>query len=183
MKKLFLIAALTAVSFAGFSQDDAAAKPLSFSIGLEAALPIGDFADFSSFGIGGSAQADYMVAPSVAITLNAGYVSYAAKSVKVPTGVDGSGNIIYSNVKGDALGLIPVLAGIKYWFTPMVYGSGQLGLSFASGKGNSGSNFTYAPGIGVKFSNIDLLLKYVGISAKGGGGSLNAIGLRAAYNF
>lgn len=179
MKKVFFIVALTAASFAGFAQDDkAASKPLSFSIGLEASLPFGDFADRYSFGIGGSAQADYKVADDLAITLNAGYISYSGKdqSITIP-------GLPTINNKNEALGLVPVLAGAKYWFSPNIYGSGQLGLSFATGKGNSGSNFTYAPGVGFQFSQFDILVKYVGISGSNGGSALNAVGLRAAYNF
>ncbi len=174
MKKVFFITALTVASFAGFAQDDKkeASKPFTFSVGVEGALPLGDFGDTYNFGIGGSIQGDYKVADELAITLNVGYISYSGKSITVLPG--------FPTVKVDALGLVPVLAGIKYWFSPNVYGSGQLGLSFATGSG-SGSNFTYAPGIGFQVQKFDFLLKYTGIS--GDGSSLNSIGLRAAYNF
>jgi hypothetical protein len=173
MKKLFFIAALTAASFTTFAQDDKASdKPLSFSVGVEASLPFGDYGDVYSFGIGGSVQGDYKLSSDLAVTLNAGYISYAGKSVTYP---------IIGTIKADALGLVPVLAGIKYWFSPNIYGSGQLGLTFATGKGNSGSNFTYVPGVGFKVSQFDFLLKYTGMSTEGS--SFSAIGLRAAYNF
>lgn len=171
MKKVFLIAALAAVSFSGFAQDKTEAKNLTFSVGLEAAIPFGDFADSYSFGIGGSVQGDYKVADQVAITLNAGYITYAGKSFDLGQGI---------SFKPKALGLIPVLAGVKYHFSDNIYASAQAGLSFASGSG-SGSNFTYAPGVGFKFSQFDILAKFTGISATGG--SLNSFGLRAAYNF
>lgn len=171
MKKVLLIAALTAVSFAGFAQDEkGATKKFGFSVGVEAALPMGDFGDSYGFGIGGTVQADYNVNDKFALTLNTGYITYSGKTIDL--------GII--SIKNDALGLIPVLAGAKYSFSENVYGSAQLGVSIASGSG-SGSNFTYAPGVGVKFSNFDVLVKYTGISATGG--SLNSIGLRAAYNF
>ncbi len=181
MKKLFFIAALTATSFGAFAQKDKEeSKTLGFSVGVEGSLPMGTFGDSYSAGFGGSVQGDYKVADKLAITLNAGYISYSGKSYQTLVGFDVNFNPIYGTAKLKSLGLIPVLAGVKYWFSSNVYGSGQLGLSFASGSG-TGSNFTYAPGVGVKFSQFDVLLKYTGISATGG--SLNAIGLRAAYNF
>ena len=68
MKKVLLIAALTAVSFAGFAQDEkSSGKKLGFSAGVEAALPFGDFGDGYSFGIGATVQADYKVADQVAL--------------------------------------------------------------------------------------------------------------------
>lgn len=164
MKKLFFIAALTAASFGVQAQDT---SPLKFSLGVEAALPIGDFADVSSFGIGGTVQADYMAAESLALTLNAGYISFSGKTIL--------------GQKLDASGFIPVLAGIKYYFTPQLYGSGQLGVTFGDEKG-AGSIFTYAPGLGYKFSeNFDGLIKYTGYSQSGG--SISTVGVRLAYTF
>lgn len=173
MKKVLLIAALTTVSFAGFSQDKKESKPLSFSVGVDAGLPIGDFGDGYSFGIGGSAQADYKVADKLALTLNTGYMSYSGKSISV-LGV---------SIKNPSLGVIPIMAGTRYWFSENLYGSAQLGVSIwsFSGGGGSETSFTWAPGIGYRFSNIDLLLKYNSINATGG--ALGSIGLRAAYNF
>lgn len=166
MKKLFFISALTAVSFAGNAQNQTG-KPLKFSIGLEAALPLGTFADDFSFGIGGSAQADYSVAEKLALTLNAGYISFSGKTI--------------SGYKTPSIGLIPVLAGFKYDLTPQLYGSAQLGVTFSDQKG-AGSIFTYAPGLGYKFTeNFDALLKYTGYSDKGGTSS--TVGLRIAYTF
>lgn len=173
MKKVFFITALTVASFAGFAQDDKkeASKPFSFSVGIDGQLPLGDFGDSYNFGVGGSAQAAYKVAEELDITLSAGFLSFSGKSITI-TGLP--------SFKVPAFQIVPVLAGIRYHFSPNIYGSGQLGMSFGIGD-NSGSNFTYAPGIGFKVSDFDFLLKYTGIS--GDGSSINTIGLRAAYNF
>lgn len=168
MKKLFFVFALAAVSVAVKAQDT---RPLKFSIGLEAALPVGDFADASSFGIGGSAQADYLVAEKLALTLNAGYISFQGKDYEL-------GGVTY---KTGSTGFIPVLAGFKYDLTPQLYGSAQLGVTFSDEK-DSGSVFTYAPGLGYKFSeNFDALLKYTGYSKDGS--TASTVGLRIAYTF
>jgi hypothetical protein len=169
MKKLFFVVAFAAASVAVKAQDT---SPLKFSIGLEAALPVGDFADSHSFGIGGSLQGDYSVAEKLAVTLNAGYTSYTGKKYDVPG---------FGSVKAPAIGLIPVLAGFKYALTDQLYGSAQIGATFSDQK-NSGTAFTYAPGLGYKFSeNFDALLKYTGYSQDGG--TLSTVGLRVAYTF
>lgn len=165
MKKLLFAVVLAAASFAVQAQD--ATRPLRFSLGLEAALPVGDFADVSSFGIGGSVQADYTVAEKLALTLNAGYISFSGKTI--------------NGFKLDATGFIPVLAGFKYALTEQLYGSAQLGLTFSDEDGG-GSVFTYAPGLGYKFSdNVDALLKYTGYSRNNS--SISTVGLRIAYTF
>lgn len=177
MKKVLLSAALiVAVAFGANAQKSEDGAKLKFSVGLEAALPIGDFGLASSFGIGATAQANYNVAENIDLTLNAGYISFAGKDQTfsypgIPT----------QTIKGEATGFIPVLAGLQYQFGGGLYGSAQLGLTFGSGAG-SGSIFTYAPGVGYKISdNIDALLKYTGYSQTGG--SLSTVGLRVAYTF
>ena len=163
MKKLLLIAAL-AVSSVSFAQDKGSSKPLSFSVGAELGMPIGDAAEVTSFVGGVTAQLDYSVASQVSLTLNTGYGKFFGK--------DG----------GDGFGAIPFLAGVKYHFNDQFYGSAQLGMTFTSSEGESNSSFTYAPGIGYKASDkIDVLLKYTTISEQGF--DLSAVGIRLAYNF
>ena len=185
MKKLILsLVVITAAISANAQAKSSSSKmdqKLRFSLGAELAAPLGDFKKSSSFGFGGSVQGDYMVDPTFAITLNAGYINFSGKDYTINYPI--FGNV---TVKGTSFGFIPVLGGIKYNFTPQFYGSAQLGVSFSTAK-NGGSNFTYAPGVGYKFSdNFDALLKYTGYSVKsgtGGSNSLNTLGLRIAYTF
>lgn len=183
MKKLILSLAVIAAALGVNAQAKESGSPIKVSLGVEAAVPFGDFAKSSSFGIGGSLQGDYNVDETLAITLNAGYINFMGKDQTFT--FPGQGTI---TVKGVDFGLIPVLAGIKYSFTPQVYASAQLGVSFSTEK-DGGSNFTYAPGIGYKFSeNFDILAKYTGYSVKSVGSgskstSLNTGGIRLAYTF
>ena len=188
MKKVFLIAALAVASFAVQAQDEA--KPLTFSVGADVALPIGDFGDsdakfgdYYSLGLGLSLQGTYALDESLGLTLNAGYLSYLPKKI--------------GGEKLPSLGVIPILAGIEYNFTPQVFASAQLGYSIYTGKFLSDddlkmSGFSYAPGIGFRFTpNFSAMLKYQGTSAKvkydGGGesesGNISHLGLRIAYSF
>ena len=165
MKKLILIIAvvlITATS-ANAQAKRTSSSNTSFSLGLEAALPVGILGEIYSFGIGGSGQVDFKISEFAALTLNAGYTQY----------------LIKSDLGGGGVGYIPLLAGFKYHFSPQVYGSGQLGVTFFEG---GGSSFNYAPGIGFKLgNNLDALLKYLGLSSEGFHSS--AIGLRLGYTF
>ncbi|MFT3679770.1 MAG: outer membrane beta-barrel protein [Ferruginibacter sp.] len=173
MKKVILSVAVFAIaSLSATAQKEAASdKQLKFSVGVEAGLPIGDAKEGYSFGIGGSAQAEYAAAENVALTLNAGYITLLGKTIE--------------EEKVPSLKLIPVLAGAKFFFNEKVYGHAQLGMTFASvkvaGISASTSAFTYAPGIGVQAAeNFDVELKYQAYSK---GGTTSFIGLRAAYTF
>jgi hypothetical protein len=182
MKKLLLSAAIIIAAVGANAQSDA--SKLKFSAGVEAALPLGDFGKGYSFGVGGSAQADYAIDETFAVTLNAGYISFSGKTVTTPSYTVGPITIPGTSYKSPTIGYIPVLVGAKYSFTPELYGSAQLGLTFASVSGGSGSSsaFTYAPGVGYKFTeNLDALVKYTGYSANGG--SSSTVGLRVAYTF
>ncbi len=181
MKKLILSLAVITAMFSAIAQKKESTSPVKVSLGLEAAAPFGDFAKVSKFGIGGSLQGDYNVDPTLAITLNAGYINFIGKDYTYT--IPGGGTF---TTKAADFGLIPVLAGIKYSFTPQVYASAQLGVAFSTKK-DGGSDFTYAPGIGYKFSdNFDILAKYTGYSVKSTGNkntSLNTAGIRLAYTF
>jgi Outer membrane protein beta-barrel domain len=173
MKKTILSLAIIGISITAFTQkkeDDL--QMFKFSVGVEAALPLGDFGKAYTFGIGGTAQADYKVAEDLALNLNAGYISFQPKSITV----------LGATVKGKAVGYVPILAGVRYYFTEEVFALAQLGITIATASGTSSSLFTYAPGIGYKFSdNVDAALKYTGYSKDGNNSS--TIGLRVAYTF
>ena len=159
MKKLLSLVLL----FAALSAT--AQKNLKFSIGAELASATGNLNKVYSFGIGATAQVDYMISNDVAVTANTGVIELVGRKIGG------------TNLKYRSSAVIPLLVGIKYYFTPAVYGSGQIGTSiFSSG---NGTVFTYVPGIGYKFNNkIDALFKYTGYSSSGG-----TFGIRIGYSF
>jgi opacity protein-like surface antigen len=169
MKKLFV--AFIAITFITTTVN--AQGGTNFSIGLEGTVPMGKFNDLGyKLGIGGSLQVDHKVASDMALTLNAGYITHNNKN-STPT---------------YRFNVIPLLGGIKYWFSPKVYGSAQLGAAFNSVKvnntsGNSTSTgFAYSPGIGFNVANsIDILVKYFGNSVDNV--AFSSIGARIAYTF
>ena len=165
MKKLILSFAVIASALSVNAQTKTSVSPFKLSIGVEAVAPFGVLADITSLGIGATAQGDYNVDPTLALTLNAGYIKFLQK-----------------NNNGLELGVIPVLVGIKYYFVPQFYGSAQLGVGIFTSNGESSSSFAYAPGVGYKFSEkFDAGVKYQAYSKNG---ITNNTGvLRLAYTF
>ena len=163
MKKLILAFIITATAISVNAQKN---KNVIFSLGAELGVPTGNLNTIYSVAVGATAQADIKIDTDAALTFNTGIIQYVGKKIK------------NTNFKYRSEALIPLLVGVKYYFTPMVYGSGQLGTSISTQQ-NGGSTFTYIPGVGFKFDErIDLLVKYTGYSGDGG-----AFGVRLGYSF
>lgn len=168
MKKVTL--ALFAMMFATltFAQSAKKAQSSELGIGVDAALPIGDFNKTHSFGIGGTLKYAFNLDENNAITLTSGYLNFSGKSE--------------NGFKWSSVGFIPVKAGYRYTFPGNFYAEPQLGVTFFTGNGSDGSAFTYAFNAGYKFTPaIDLSVRYEGMSKNSE--NLSFLGLRLAYNF
>jgi hypothetical protein len=174
MKKLLFVVAIVAISVSVNAQKKKSTtsdSKMSFSLGVEAALPIGDFGDFYSFGIGGSVEGQYHASQNVGITLNAGYIDYIGKTV------DFSG----FSVKYPSSGVVPVMAGVRYTFTGGPYIHGQIGGAFGTQTG-AGTSLAYAGGIGYDFVKaIGAEVKYQAYSKNSA--TSGSVGLRLYYTF
>lgn len=168
MKKLFMIAAFTAASFATFAQEGGSTtKGFKFSVGVNAALPIGDLADISTFGAGIDVQGQYWFSDKVAATLDAGFTSLFGKD------------------DFESTSLIPVRAGVRYMATPQIYLTGKVGmgnLKYNADGADGVTAFGYAVGAGYKINEkFDLGLTYDGYSKNSQTNSM--INLRVGYTF
>ena len=153
---------------------------IQLSVGPQATLPLGDFKDAYDWSIGGSVQADFPVLKNdLYVVVNAGYNNFFAKE-GVGTGKD--------------LGLIPVSAGLKYYFpSTNLYVQGTAGVSFLTNKDDVAADksaaFVYSPQVGYLInlggrSALDVAVKFEGDSKiYDAGKSNNFLGLRVAYNF
>lgn len=160
MKIFFLSLLILIVTLTVHAQKTFGVK---ISIGAELGAVTGDFSDRYSFAAGGTGQLDFNVDNSLAITGNAGIIQLIGKKIS-------------SSIKNTSLTLVPLLAGVKYYFTRNIYGSAQLGSSVQLKK-NSSSIFTYIPGIGIKLDKrVDALIKYTGYKDLGG-----TFGVRLGY--
>ncbi len=110
MKKVFSTVALAAVLL--FAAAPAHAIP-GFSFGIDGAvnIPTGDWADASGIGLGALGYASFNAIPMLTITGRAGYIHGLEKN-------------------NSSMQHIPVLAGIKYHFIPMLYVAGEFGFCF-----------------------------------------------------
>ena len=119
---------------------------------------------------GADLQADIAAGSGLKITASAGYESFSYKfNFGAPIGT----------IKGST-GFIPLLAGAKFNLSTNLYGHAQVGYSFSTVSGGGGA-FTYAPSIGYMISpNLDLAVKYIGLS---NGGTVGGIVARIAYVF
>ena len=158
MKKVLLTAAVILCFAAGSMAQG------RFSVGAELALPSGDFADVSGLGFGVSARYESPINDNLSWMGTAGYLSFSEKD-----------NL------GFKLGLIPIMGGVKYYFTESFngfYGCAELGLVIATGDGD-GNEFAFAPSVGYHLGSLDFSAKYQIVSAEFV--DFNWIGVRVAY--
>jgi len=182
MKTIIILAAVTICS-AFLTQTQAqtesmsapASKKTLVSIGLNLGVPV---TSGYKIAYGADLQLDIPLASKLYGTVSGGYENYSYKALDegLITVPEGSTNFI------------PVLAGVKYFFSDKFYGHGQAGYTFSTTK-NGGGAFTFAPSVGYYFSkNFDASIKYVNIGSTNaklayGGKSIGSGELRLAYNF
>ncbi|HEY1214279.1 MAG TPA: hypothetical protein VGE93_11660 [Bryobacteraceae bacterium] len=181
MKKLLLSIAVLCTT-AIVSKAQMAAGDFHFGAGIHLGLPIGDFHNVSSFGIGGELQGEYAFTENVTGVATTGYTYFAGKSIDL-----GGGDSYKANY-----GHIPVLVGARYYATEQVFFGAQIGYGhysvsissnvqgFTGASGGSGG-FEYRPQVGYNANPVQFILSYDGTSVSGG--TFSQIGLYAIYTF
>ena len=185
MKKVLFIAC--AMFFMVFAQK--ANAQLSGSVGLEIALPLGDFGDAASLGAGASAEGEFAVSDNLSITGNIGFISLFVD--------DELSDFIAS------MSMMPIHAGARYYFADNsggAYGLAKIGVTSMSvttedidlgplgtieGETTSDSQLSFGFGAGFMVTeNIDISAAFNIITPDSdieGAESSNYIGVRAAY--
>lgn len=177
----FLLVAAFAVSAS--AQGDGAAMGTTIGFDVQGALPMGDFADVSNFGVGGTGYVAFGVAPNAAITGRAGFLYFGGKDIPFAVGTT-TGNVKIN------MTLIPILVGGKLFFTEgdsRVYGAAEAGLYLMSGSGDftpsgggtattvdldSESKFGVSPSLGMVFKagdkmNVDAHANFTNVFTEG----------------
>ena len=170
MKKILLVAVFAVVAFTASAQTEAKGRT-RFSIGLEAGLPIGDAGDVYSSMLGGSVKVEIPVASALFATVSGGYTKPSLKKELKDFGFESSG-------------IIPLKAGLKYFFTSNFYGAGEIGAAIGTADGAE-TLLAFAPGIGISYpvsdkNDIDAGVRYESWSKNG---SINQIGFHVALKF
>jgi hypothetical protein len=159
MKKILLAFSIAALSFGAANAQDGGNEGFHIAGGLKGGFPTGTTG--SSFNVGVELQGEYGFAENISGVISAGYQHFLAK-----TGFQSSG-------------LIPVLAGIRFYPSTNVFISGKGGISFSTQTGG-GSSFTYEPQVGYNAEKFQVYAYYQGY---GQTGSVGNIGAAFLYKF
>ena len=116
MKKFFLPLLLILISFSLFPQSRFNAGA-SFNLGF----PTGSFSDIAKTGIGGSILGEYTFNQKISTTLSVSYQNFPGNS----EGIAVQGKVIDFSVNS-----IPVMAGIRYYFSNEFFGMLEAGADF-----------------------------------------------------
>jgi hypothetical protein len=166
-KTLFSFVVLSFIVIAASAQTTDA--PFTLSVGITPTLPLGDFGKGYSFGIGGQIQGEYMFSDNLTGVATTGYTSFFGKTqtVSVLTGVDNSGNPVYSSqsVKNPSVGHIPILVGARFYPSEQFFAGAQIGYGIMTGSGTTRSGFEYRPQVGYNAGPLQFILYYDGLSA------------------
>jgi hypothetical protein len=188
MKKVLL--SIATVALAGSTM----AQSPQLSFGADFALPLGDFGDSYSLGVGPAVGFELPVGDNLGVTVQVAYDILMPKSE------------VKDLIKSASM--LPAQIGLKYYFSEQqlgAYGHAQLGIHSTSFKSeefiipgipgltpdivvpsetSSSSNFSWAIGAGYQMEKLDIGLRYNSISPDSdvdGAKALSYIGLRVAY--
>jgi hypothetical protein len=89
----------------------------SFNIGF----PTGPFSDLAKTGIGGSAIGEFAFNEKLSVTFSASYQNFPGK---------GEGFAVQGEVYDFSVNAIPVLAGVRYYFSQEFFGMLEAGVNF-----------------------------------------------------
>ncbi len=175
MKKYIFIV-LAATFFTANAQNDYTDRD-KFKVGINAALPLGDAANFSSFSLGFDVAYQYGVSKSFDIGLASGFTNAFGKTENFTDGT------IEIETSFDNIQFLP-LAGV-FRFYPTVrsrvnFGA-DLGYAVGISEGNTGG-FYYRPILVIDIGRgTEINFSYTGINLDGGSWETATLGLQFAF--
>lgn len=169
-RNCFLFATFAVAGFIGaYAQP---AEGFTFGAGVRLGLPIGDFADYNSFGVGAELQGEYGFSDMVSGVVTTGYTNFFGKDYEIPG---------FGKFEGESIGYIPILVGARVYPSTNFFIGAQVGYGILTGGGSSDGAFNYQPQIGYNTEKFQLALNYNGLSKDRA--TLNHIGLTGIFKF
>lgn len=148
-------------------------------------IPLGS--DFQGIGFSFTALFKYDINEKMSVGGEAGYATWAGKSVEVP---------FLGTIDGPSTNTIPIRAFFRYYFMPSptpsitalrLYGHVTAGVNIGTASG-AGASFETFPQVGVEYplagggrTQLDASVGYYGVFASGA--TLSNLGLRVGVNF
>jgi hypothetical protein len=184
MKKLTKLAAAALTGVALLIGTNVKAQTITpnkvrFGIGVEGGAVTGSAHNYSNAELGGTARLQYGVDKSLALTLTSGYYNFFGK------------NEPGTNVEYQSLGMVPIKAGIKAFFTDNLYFGAEAGAGIETKtflpQGvdqkfvNKDTKLILSPAIGYASKHWDVGVRYENFS--GQSNNYGLVGLRLAYGF
>jgi hypothetical protein len=176
MKKLLLILTISCISIITVNAQSKSDAGIVWGAGLNLGLPLGNFGDISTFGIGVKLQGEKMFTDQVSGLASIGYTDFFGKSTTLDFG-NGPQTYKYPSVS-----LIPILVGGRYYASPTFFLGAEIGVAFLSGGSGSGSSgFDIKPQAGYNTDMYQIVIAYNVVSESGG--SLDHLDLSFIYKF
>ncbi len=169
--KLIAVAFTAATLFftSSVKAQTASPSPWRLGIGLELGVPTGNANNVSNFELGGTARLQYDASSNFAWTLTSGYYNMFGKEVAGAPGF-----------KYPSIGIVPLKAGFKAFFSSNLYFGAEAGAGFETMSGGN-TKLILSPTLGFANKTWDVGARYENFS--GQGNNYGLVGLRLAYAF
>lgn len=106
MKKLTTSIFFSILALAGFTTQTNAQEGSTIGVNLRAGVPVGDFAEYAGFGLGGGINYQYLLTENFSIGIEAGYMSFLENQASQDPSIE----INTSSV------VVPIIANARYHF-------------------------------------------------------------------
>ena len=137
---------------------------------MEPGLPTGAIHNYSNFELGGTVRAQYGLSDVLALTFTSGYYNFFAKKLTIPG---------YGAVQPDDVGIIPVKAGVKFFYSKGFYVGAEAGAGFETPGGSP--KFILSPNAGFATRAFDVSIRYENFTQKDHSFGLTAIRLATGF--
>ena len=180
--KLMAVVCTAAAIFFGSNVNAQIITPnkFRFGIGVEGGIPTGAASNLSNFELGGTARLQYGLSNHFALTLTSGYYNFFGKD-------DGTG----TGTKFQSLGMVPIKAGLKAFFSSNLYFGAEAGAGIETKTflpqnvsqtvAEKDTKLILSPTLGYATKHWDVGVRYE--SFLGQSNNYGLVGLRLAYGF